>query len=765
MSRPAADTLSFTPTHTLLNPRFESYKLSAPSPSLSSDLVSRSFALPTPFETPHLPEHARLSYSEVSARARHNHLAAGRKGEVLWVDGKEGEVWAVEVDKKTAQPTFHSLGKLPPLPTSTNPSTAPPAVPEYPTALPLAPHLWAISSGRGTLHLLRVDTSSSPSGWTSTVEASFELRDEEGEGEVTPFRLHAVNVLPAAEGTAGEAIVLLSKVVKSSTSSSSSSDPASTAAFDSTPSSSSTTSAQAKTRLKLASHTSFEFLSCRLSLSPSSVPQRLSVDWRLQADDLPAFVEFDAQAGRYCVGAGAVLKPVVPAAAAPESQSAGEREQAAGAMDLDDGVEAEPSAAAAEEKKAATGPKPPPFSWLQDGDSLTVAFPIPSDTPTSSIRITFSRQYLSLFVASPRAAASTSSPFASELPKLSHKKLWGDIDPHTSVWTFDREAEGRNSTFGLLTLHLEKAHAGTKWPDVFAPTASTAAREASETKGEGAKIVEVSAEEEYENVPETVDPSELAAVAEKMEQWAQGIVQSSSALGGGAAEGLGSGLPSSLVGDEMDVEVDGESGRPVVVNWVEGAATAEKKAVEVVTPHRTIPYSLLSTALPLSSTSTSPLSSSDPTITIKHDVDALLFSPPSSIPPSPTYAWQHLATLPALAFVLATKRDTRFVYHLRSSTSPALLQSAGVVLAFDAPAIIPGPSSPASAGKGGGNLFVYVSPPAGSKAQTGRSMVLRVGSGVGGAVVGAVGVELEGGEVAVVVLCERELVVMRLFAA
>ncbi|GAA5829941.1 hypothetical protein JCM11251_007940 [Rhodosporidiobolus azoricus] len=756
MSRPVADTLSFAPVHTLLNPRFESYKLSAPSPSLPDDLISQSFALPDgqPFETPKLPDHARLSYNEVGARARHNHLGAGLAGEVVWVDGKEGEVWVVDVDKRTARPTFHSLGKLPSFSSSPDHTV----VPEYPTALPLAPYLWAISSGRGLLHLLRIETSSS--SWSGKLEGPFELCDGEDQTSSTPFRLHAANILPASEGK--EAIVLLSKVVKSPTSTSHPSDPASTAAFDSAPSSSST--AQAKTRLKLASHTSFEYLSCRIPLSPSSADgekgwQQLRADWRLRGDDLPAFVEFDAQAGRYCIGAGAVLKPAV--SATETAQTSGE-----GVMDIDSSVAGDADTALltasedASEQSNITAisrsiPKPPPFSWLQDRDSLTVAFPLPSDTPTSSIRITFSRQYLSLFVATPRAAASSISPLASELPKLSHKKLWGDIDPHTSVWTFDREAEGRNSTFGLLTLHLEKGHAGTKWPDVFAPSPRR------DEGAEEAKIVELNGEEEYENVQETVDPSELAAVAEKMEQWAQGIVQSSSTLGGEG--GLGSGLPSSLVGDEMDVEVDAESGRAVVLNWVEGA-TGNK--VDILTPHRTIPYSLLSTALPLSSSSSTVLptfSPSDPTITIKHDVDALLFSPPTSS--SPSYTWQHTATFPALAFVLATKRDTRFVYHLRSTTSPALLLSAGAVLAFDAPAVISGPSSSASAGKGGGNLFVYLSPPAGSKAQTGRSSVLRVGSGMGGAVVGAVGVELDGGEVAVVVLCERELVVLRIFAA
>lgn len=414
----------------------------------------------------------------------------------------------------------------------------------------------------------------------------------------------------------------------------------------------------------------------------------------------------------------------------------------------------EPSTSSTSSSSAPSVPKPPPFSWLQDKDSLTVAFPIPSDTPTSSIRITFSRQYLTLHIASPSAAAASASlPGGGALPRLSHKKFWAEIDPHTSVWTFDREAEGRDSTFGLLTLHLEKQHAGTKWSDLFAPSSSSSAAEEAGELG-AAKIEEIDPEEEYERVPETLDPSELAAISERMEQWAQGMMAGAEGIVGD--DGIGHGVPTSLIGDEMDVEVDAESGKQTVLSWIEGATTGTPK---VVVPHRTIPYSLLSTALPLAASPTSTSASESSSITIKHDVDGLLFTPPS--PSSPDYTWTHTSTIPALAFVLATKRDTRFVFHLPpSSSSPST-----AVLAFDAPALIPGPSpSSSSLARGGGNLFVYVSPPAGEKAMTGRQMVVRVGGPNAGALVGAAQVEMESGERVVVVLCEKELGVLRIFA-
>lgn len=92
---PPGDTLSFPTTPSLLYPHFESYKLA--SPPRGDDAVT-TFPLPRPFKTPVLPDHARLSYNEVSDRARHNHLHAGKEGEVLFVDA-EGVVTAVQLDK------------------------------------------------------------------------------------------------------------------------------------------------------------------------------------------------------------------------------------------------------------------------------------------------------------------------------------------------------------------------------------------------------------------------------------------------------------------------------------------------------------------------------------------------------------------------------------------------------------------------------------------------------------------------------------------
>ena len=57
-------------------------------------------------------------------------------------------------------------------------------------------------------------------------------------------------------------------------------------------------------------------------------------------------------------------------------------------------------------------------------------------------------------------------------------------------------------------------------------------------------------------------------------------------------------------------------------------------------------------------------------------------------------------------------------------------------------------------------MFVYFTPR--PQENKGKQMVLRVGDGGSGSVMGVAGIELEEGEIAVVALCERELVILRL---
>ncbi|GAA5991949.1 hypothetical protein JCM10908_002286 [Rhodotorula pacifica] len=696
-----ADTLSFPTDHKLLNNRFESYKL-APLPRGDDAVIST--RLPTPFALSESASHARLSYQQVADRARHNHLSAGADGELLYIDGR-GFITAVEVDPTTAALTLHPLLSVPLGPDDVDSDS------EYPDARPLFRRMWLISDGRGRLYRLDLQKATTP--WQATLQPLHHVEDDQE--NLVPLRLLAVQ--PQTE-SAGDATVLYS------TSSRSASGSLNTVA-EAPPIASSS-----DTRVPYRSKTTFRLHLARIDVTAtaniSSVPLRPI--WSATSAELPAFVHYDADSQRFAIGSGSQVKFATggQGIAVEEAESSSTR-----SLDIAD------TSTMQSDSLAEPVRKPPPFSWTQEREAVTVAFPIPADTPTSSIRLTLSRQFVTLHIVSAAGALSpaTSTSSSDVTPRLSHKKLWDAIDPNTSVWTFDREAEGRNSTFGLLTLHLEKANPGTRWSDVF-ETVHRGGDPSSSSRFE-----ELSPEEDYENIPETLDASDLAAISERMEQWSQSILQG----GGGSAlahsaEGLGSGIPTSLTGDEIDVEVDADAGRPFIVTWIENALSATPRTV---CPHASVPYSLLSTPFPAQDESTVS------TIAVQHDVDGLVFETPTM---AAEYRWRHSLTFPALAFVLATKRDTRFVHHLDHRAC----------LAFDSPALLPGPARSRPVGSAG-NAFIYVRPED-PKAKQGIQHVVKVGSPACGGLLGVVATRLSSGEPVVVALCEHELVTLRIFS-
>jgi hypothetical protein len=125
----------------------------------------------------------------------------------------------------------------------------------------------------------------------------------------------------------------------------------------------------------------------------------------------------------------------------------------------------------------------------------------------------------------------------------------------------------------------------------------------------------------------------------------------------------------------------------------------------------------------------------DVELVLKHDLDGTVFSFKTT-----TLVWEHTSTYSALAFVLASKRDTRFTYHLPSRG----------VLAFEG----------GSLRDRGANLYVYR--PSTKKERWAKQSVIQVDDGSGGAVLGVGCVNVNSGEETVVVcLTERELVLIR----
>lgn len=99
----------------------------------------------------------------------------------------------------------------------------------------------------------------------------------------------------------------------------------------------------------------------------------------------------------------------------------------------------------------------------------------------------------------------------------------------------------------------------------------------------------------------------------------------------------------------------------------------------------------------------------------------------------------HAKTFPALAFVLSSKRQTKYILH--SPLEPA------TVLAFSTPTTT----------SSQGDLFVYRDALGGT---TAPSSVIKLGGGEDGELLGVKGVKTASGNV-LVALCERRLVVVK----
>jgi CS domain len=363
--------------------------------------------------------------------------------------------------------------------------------------------------------------------------------------------------------------------------------------------------------------------------------------------------------------------------------------------------------AGADDATSVLASPPPPYAWTQDSEEVTMAVPLPSNTPTSDISVLFSPQTLTLIV--------QNCPF----PRYTATRLWAGIAPSSSFWTWDAHGE---RAYGLLTLHLEKQHAGTRWPHVFDVASSS------------------SSSSRQPEIAETLDPSELFAIRESFEKYTAALQEA------GASGGTATTRPS-LADGEMDEEVDSTVGTESCITWVVvgggGSPAATETEAEAAVDGTydpewaredwDVPFTMLSTPLPGMGAEIS--------MVVKHTIDGLWFVLSSSEredqasgPP----VWTHASTFSALAFVLASKRDTRFTYHVSSKA----------VLAFEG-----------GGAQYGGNLYIYRDPKP-KKSNVAKQAILKLTGDTSGSLLG-VGATHSGEQTIVLCLCERELLVLR----
>ena len=403
---------------------------------------------------------------------------------------------------------------------------------------------------------------------------------------------------------------------------------------------------------------------------PSEKTHPLNIVWRRRGDYVPISVDYDASLNAHWLVGGSVFRPM--GSIVPPSYEPSVDENA-------------PILYAKQLGTERNGHLSPPYSWIQTNDEVTVVFPLPSTTEKSSINVSFSSRTLTVHV-------QTDGMATMNIPHYSTKQLWDVIRPSTSFWTWDRKAEDK---FGLLTLHLDKQNDGTRWMHVFASVGTSTDDLQDPTDRE---------------VPETLDPSELWKIRESLEKYTHSLHDG----GDSSGLGLGTGIPS-LADGEMDDEVDTAVGRQAYITWVGADGSTPDFSDEVT-------FNLLSIALP----GTGVLQNS---VIVKHSLDGVVFSFGHTEPPT----WVHNMTFSALAFVLASKQDTRFTYHIPSKA----------VMAFEN-----------GSNDRGGNIYVYRSAPRSEK--WAKQAVLKVGDGSAGLLLGVGCTE---GQV-LLCLCEAKLVVI-----
>lgn len=272
------------------------------------------------------------------------------------------------------------------------------------------------------------------------------------------------------------------------------------------------------------------------------------------------------------------------------------------------GASASPPAPAA---PASQPGKTPPYSWTQTDDTVTVAFALPATLTKHEIRVHFSRKGASIGLALREAnitelgeePAHADTEAALRQGTYESRALWGEIDVATSLWTWEHvqtRTAGETHVTGLLTLHIAKAHEGTRWSSVF---------------------------EGDDSVSETLDPSELLTMLEGLEKY---------------TENPGAGT-SSLLQDGLEEE-DELAGTRLVFTAVHADGTTSQSAPADA-------GMLLAR--------TAPSNVPDARLLLKYDVDGLLFAPPKPLALAP---WEHTETAPAISYVLASKRDAHPVY-------------------------------------------------------------------------------------------------------
>ncbi|PIL22551.1 hypothetical protein GSI_15240 [Ganoderma sinense ZZ0214-1] len=631
------------PIRALLNPRFDGYKFSR----LEHDEVISHYALEHKVSQTNVSGRAPLSFQEVQSRVTHNHLViCNQSRRAVYVDA-ELRVIVIDVDEATFKPVFRVIYELPkPIQSAAVESLQR----EYPSAAFVDSSSLFVSDGQGSLYALRI-ADIGPAELLATYELAIPAAYESSQTAV-PFRMH--QAVATADGRTA-ILVLSSKYYPRDS------------------------PAAAKTS-KRTPQVNFDLWGVQIPLPlPHSLStQPLQILWHRRGTDVPVYTSYDASREAFLFVGGSAYLPI---ATAPAPSYEPSPDEIASIPRADENLDTSTPAS-----------RPPPYSWTQTSDSVTIAIPLPASTPTAHIKVAFGPRTLTVLVEG-AATGGADADVPLVVPRFTLKPLWDGIHPAGSLWTFDRAAESR---YGILALHLDKQHEGTRWPQVF-----------STSGGDGG-------EAEVE-VPETLDPTELYNIRETLEKYTAALQSGEDTSG----LGLGTGVPS-LAEGERDDEVDLDVGKSACVTWV-GVDGSKGGYVD------DSPLQILSTPFH---------GAVERSLVVKNGLDGVTYTLEAVASPDKAPVWEHTSTYSALSFVLASKRDTRFVHHVSSEA----------VFAFES-----------GARDLGGNVYIYRGVP--PKENWAKQTILKIGGGSAGALLG-VGLMQVQDKAVILALCEGELVVL-----
>ncbi|RIA90876.1 hypothetical protein C1645_805491 [Glomus cerebriforme] len=399
------------PIRTLLNPKFEGYKLKV----FDERSQLKHFQLPPPAITiPKIPTKSKLSYKEIQSRIHFNHLFKGfeidkGKGICFYFDSENFVVLA-EYDPATSNVVTHRLVKI------QQPSDYSGNVEgrhlnfNYPSLRALSPNLLLVTNGFGTIFLVQIknDNASSYSG-EILYQMEFKGKQESDINNNIPCVLLDGRIVRESEDDLHVLFLVYNTVLNQET-----------------------------------RGTLFDISLLRLSMSPQYGMEIIHV---LRGPDIPFYCNIEFNGAGYVIGGNLEYEVVYKSSNHNDTVEPMyfEYDQKSEKQEMSTTVQ--------DDKKVIS-----PYIWTQTSSDVTICFQLPQGTPKTAVHCNFSQTHLSLTIN--LGDNPNISPELPPIPCYAFTHLFDLIDPSSSLWTIE-------PAVGLLTLHLEKHNHNTRWSHVF----------------------------------------------------------------------------------------------------------------------------------------------------------------------------------------------------------------------------------------------------------------------------------------------------------